>query len=353
VLIAVVDYEQLVKDFILDFTSILYEAMPFIVLGAVIAGILEELVPQQLIARIVPKSRFLAIAMGALLGMIFPMCECGIIPVMRRLLRKGLPLSCCTAYLLAGPIINPVVIFSTAVAFQSQGSRSWLMVALRVGGGYIVAVSVSLIVEALFRRHGYDLLTPLARPADAPLPRNKPDEPVPEPSASESPAEAHQEEEEETKVKPPAWKRLSNIAETGLHDFVDITVFLILGAVLAAGVRIVMIQNEIDIGRVSDTYPILSILIMMGMAVVLCLCSEADAFVAASFRTLHPASQIAFLVLGPMLDFKLYSMYTRVFRKKLIFTIFGSVIVLTFIFSTTLYFVWPWLASLTGPLASK
>jgi uncharacterized protein len=325
-------------EFIKFFTGILYEAMPFIVLGAIIAGILEELVPQQLITRLVPKNRFLAIGISALLGMIFPMCECGIIPVMRRLLRKGLPLSCCTAYLLAGPIINPVVIFSTAVAFQGIPGRGPIMVVLRVLGGFVVAVLVSLIVEFQFRRHGYELLTPLARPETAPLPRGKPDEPAPPPSVFESPAEAHQEEEEKTHERPTVWKRLSNISETALHDFVDITVFLILGALLAAGSRMILTHDQIE--RLSNTYPFLSIIIMMGLAVVLCLCSEADAFVAASFRSLHPASQIAFLVLGPMLDFKLYAMYTRVFRPRLIYTIFLSVIVLTFLFSSILYFVW-------------
>src|SRR5258708_13740558 len=122
--------------------------MPFIVLGAVVAGILEELVPQRWIAKLVPRSRFLAILIGGLLGLIFPMCECGIVPVMRRLLRKGLPLSCCIAYLLAGPIINFVVMLSTYVAFSNfkpagafdyQITAFW-MVGLRVGLGYIVAV---------------------------------------------------------------------------------------------------------------------------------------------------------------------------------------------------------------------
>src|SRR5438093_13024123 len=113
-------YEDKIKDFIVNFTSILYEALPFIVLGAVIAGLLEELVPQRLVARIMPRSRFLAILIGGLLGLLFPMCECGIIPVMRRLLRKGLPVSCCTAYLLAGPIINVVVMLSTYVAFEGK-----------------------------------------------------------------------------------------------------------------------------------------------------------------------------------------------------------------------------------------
>jgi uncharacterized membrane protein YraQ (UPF0718 family) len=335
--------EKLVQDFIINFTAILYEAMPFIILGAIIAGILEELVPQQLITRLVPKNRVLAIGMSALLGLVFPMCECGIVPVMRRLLRKGLPLSCCTAYLLAGPIINPVVIISTAVAFQRNENETWrdgrglVMVALRMVGGFVVAFFVALIVERVFKKRGYELLTPLARP-DSALPRTKPGEPIPEPIASESPAEAHYEAEEESHERPSVWKRLSNISETALHDFVDITVFLILGALLAAGSRMVLSHKDVE--HLSNTYPLVAIGAMMMLAVVLCLCSEADAFVAASFTNLHPAAKIAFLVLGPMLDFKLYSMYTRVFRPRLIFTIFSSVIVLTFLYSVILYFGW-------------
>src|SRR5215470_5037134 len=112
--------EEHIKNFIIIFTSILYEAMPFIVLGALIAGLLEELVPQKFVARIIPRSRILAIAIGGFLGVLFPMCECGIIPVMRRLLRKGVPLSCCVCYMLAGPIINVVVMLSTYVAFSGM-----------------------------------------------------------------------------------------------------------------------------------------------------------------------------------------------------------------------------------------
>src|SRR4051812_41375593 len=79
-----------VPNLILIFMSTLLEAMPCIVLGAIIAGLLEELVPQKFITRVLPRSRFLSILIGGLLGLIFPMCECGIIPVMRRLLGKGL-----------------------------------------------------------------------------------------------------------------------------------------------------------------------------------------------------------------------------------------------------------------------
>ena len=115
-------------------------------------------------------------------------------------------------------------------------------------------------------------------------------------------------------------------------------VFLILGALVASFVRLLISQD--DIARVSAGQPQLAIIVMMGLAVVLCLCSEADAFVAASFSTLRPAAKLAFLTLGPMLDFKLYAMYTRVFRPRLIWTIFGAVIVQVFIYANIVHYLW-------------
>ena len=159
------DYEQL-KQLISVFTSIVYEALPFIVLGVVIAGLLEEFVPQQAIAKIIPRIRPLAIALGALLGLVFPMCECGIIVVMRRLLRKGLPLSVCVAYMLAGPVINVVVMTSTYFAFDPPDPKAYIfggphyVVALRVGLAFITAVITGLVVERLWKKDGWSLLIP-------------------------------------------------------------------------------------------------------------------------------------------------------------------------------------------------
>src|SRR5262249_40877978 len=155
---------------------------------------------------------------------------------------------------------------STWYAFLGNDkSPGYIMVALRMLGGFIVGVGVSLIVEWQFRKHGYNLVTSLARPDDAPLPRNKPDEPVPEPIASESPAEEHQEEDESTHVQPSAWTRIGRITETALHDFIDITVFLILGALLAALTRMLLPHQEIE--SLSYGYPVLAILSMMGLAI--------------------------------------------------------------------------------------
>lgn len=311
---------QTVKVFILMFTSIFYEALPFIILGSIIAGVLEHAIPQHWITRLVPRQRTLAIAIGCLLGLVFPMCECGIVPVMRRLLRKGLPLSCCTAYMMSGPIINPVVILSTWVAFAGYDG-GWVIVVLRVGLAFVVAFVTAHVIDRQFRKHGYDLLVPKARPDIAKSDGDAEDKPV--------------------------GPLLGRIAETALHDFIDITVFLTLGALLASGSRLFFTTQDIEI--LGSSYPAIMILAMMGLAILLCLCSEADAFVAASFSTLPAAPKIAFLVLGPMLDIKLYLLFTRVFRPRVIWTIITCVVSQTFVYSLLVHYLVPnWVGRATG-----
>ncbi len=325
-----------ILDFLISFSAVLWEAIPFIVLGAVVAGILEEFLPQEALTRFLPKSVLPAVMIGAVLGLIFPMCECGIVVVMRRLLRKGLPLSCCIAYMLAGPIINLVVMFSTWVAFGKHKFApvdapqfGMLMVGLRVGLGFVIACITAMIVHVQYRKYGNALLTTVAAPAAVPGP-----EPTPALATDANGAAAPL----PAMPKPTLLMRLGNISSTALHDFVDITVFLILGAVLAALARSYISAEEIE--ALSRDQPYLAIPAMMFLAIVMCLCSEADAFVAASFTNMHPSAKLAFLVLGPMLDLKLLMMYTRVFRPRLIVTIATSVVILTLISCVIVHFVW-------------
>ncbi len=308
---------------LIDFVSIVYEAMPFIVLGVLLAGILEEFVPQQALAKLVPRNTLLAIMIGGLLGLVFPMCECGIIVVMKRLLRKGLPLSVCVAYMLAGPVINVVVMTSTFVAFGSYSDVGrndvlggpWQVVGLRVGLSYLVAIVTALVVDWQWQRHGKRLLHPsvlhgLDAGADA----------------------------EDSAAARPWRDRINNITQTALHDYVDILAFLILGAVLAAGGKFVI--KETNVQEWLQQAPAIAILMMMGIAIAFCLCSEADAFVAANFPLFWPdGSKLAFLVLGPMLDFKLLLMYTRVFRGRLIYTIVVCLVVQVFAYSTAVHYL--------------
>ncbi len=335
------------SEFLLDFSSIILEALPFVVLGVIIAGIFEEFVPQQVISGLfqgnLPEKtqsttlggilgplvnllqfRFFAIAMGGLLGLVFPMCECGIIAVMRRLVRKGVPLSVCVTYMLAGPIINVVVLMSTFVAFNLPEDMQVLggpiyVVLIRAGMGFIVACVTGMVVDWQIRRSGKaSLVHPTMITKE--VPENNSDSPAP---------------------PQPFSKRLGNISETALHDFVDITAFLILGATLAAiGGQFLDVEgSQSNLEEFIHDYPSLSILSMMGISVLFCLCSEADAFVAANFAEVWPpAAKMAFLVLGPMIDLKLLVMYTRIFRFKLIWIIVVTVVSQVFLLSMLLHY---------------
>jgi uncharacterized membrane protein YraQ (UPF0718 family) len=311
---------------ILIYISIVYEALPFILLGAVVAGMLEEFLPPKLLVRMLPRSRFVGILWGGCLGIIFPMCECGIVPIMRRLLRKGLPLSTSTAYLLAGPVINPVVLASTYVAFSGMEETldSGGRLAYQMGGpamtiargllAYLVAVSVSMAVEFFVLNQGIGNLV----------------------KASAMPSRDAEEREQVRDLAPAA--RIWRITGTILHDFVDITTFLVIGAGLAATIRFFVTHDMISAW--TDSNIIFAILLMMALAILLCLCSEADAFVAASMVKMAPAAKLAFLVLGPMCDLKLMALYTRVFKPRLIVFIFGLVIVLSFAGSVGVHYLW-------------
>jgi uncharacterized membrane protein YraQ (UPF0718 family) len=305
-----------IDQFVVSFMSIVYEALPFVIIGAVISGVLEELLPQQLFARMIPKNRTLAIAGSALLGLIFPMCECGIVPVMRRLLGKGLPLGCAVAYMLAAPVINPIVIASTWAAFSGDrsaidGLTSAQMVALRCGLSFITAFTVGSIINRIAAR-GLDTLVKVQVKVTS---LNLVDG---------------------VEIKRPLSQRLANIAQVALHDFIDITCFLILGAMLAAVLQTYDLVNRVN---VLFGNPFSATITMMAIAVLLCLCSEADAFVAANMLQVPLAGKLGFLVLGPMFDLKLLFMYTRVFKPRLILTIMLLLWVIIFTLSVMAHYL--------------
>ncbi len=333
---------DLLRDFVLNFLSIVWEALPFIILGAIIAGILEEMLPQQALSKLLPKHFLPAVLIGGALGLIFPMCECGIVVVMRRLLKKGLPLSSCVAYMLAGPILNPIVLGSTAVAFFPHGEQvGWTVLIMRAGLGYTVACVTGLVVHFVVSKWGTAaLLTKTALPPAPPAPKGGLSLGLVD---APSPAQ-------EVEPKKPWSQRISNISATALNDFVDITVFLIIGSLLSALIK--SDPNLIaNVEGMSRDNPFLALPLLMLLAFVLCLCSEADAFLAASFTTMSLSAKLAFLVFGPMLDIKLLLMYTRVFRPRLILVIVSCVAVQVFLYTMLAHF--PLLEVKPAPVAIK
>lgn len=337
------------QDFLVNFVSIVWEAMPFIVIGAILSGAMEELLPQQFFHRLMPKNRTLAIVLSSLMGFLLPMCECGIVPVMRRLLRKGIPASCAVTYMLSAPVLNPVVLGSTALAFWGfynvLGVPGLGMVLLRGGVAMITAVTIGHIIEFLDRR-GVPIVKD-AVPRDRLIQTTESQRLHDEIDTEESKGDHHHDhhdhehdhhehhdhdhdeccgedcghdhhhhhEQEHDKKPRSLLDRLTAIADIALGDFLDIAAFLIVGAALAALVNTVFSREALDDLANYDT---LSIVGMMVMAILLSLCSEADAFVAANFTSLTTGAKLAFLTLGPMFDIKLLIMYRWVFTNRAI-----------------------------------
>lgn len=286
----------------ITFVSIFLEALPFMLLGATIGGVIEVFVSKTTITRIVPAGTLPAILLAASLGLIFPVCECAIVPVVRRLFSKGLPLGAGIAFLLGGPIVNPLVVLSTTVAYGNDLS----IAGYRLAAGYLIAVTMGLLIDRLFSRR----------------------------TALRESAMEHPQETDggcaslETSPSRTSCKIIQALRH-GASDFIDIGRFLVFGAFVAGMLQTLVARG--DLAALFGSLP-LSVLAMMILALLLSLCSEADAFVAASFRTTLPLSaQMAFMVLGPMLDLKLVAMYFRIFRKRLILIMSLSTFILVFL----------------------
>ncbi len=273
------------SDFQYAFLSILLEGLPFLLGGAILSGLLEEFLPQSLMTRLLPKNPRTAIIVSGLLGVIFPVCECGIVPVVRRLLKKGLPVSCGVTYMLAAPIVNPLVILSTLAAFRGQGA--WEMTILRFGLGLSVAILAGWIVSFC-----------------APFSILRPGLLAPE-----------HDHDHHHGVSGGMVDRLQNAALVATKDFLDVAVYFVIGAA-AASLFSTAVNQEIILPLAAN--PPLAIVSLMGLASVLSVCSTTDAFIAATLTTFPMAAKLAFLVFGPMLDFKLLFLYGAAFSKQFI-----------------------------------
>jgi len=273
-------------DFAYSFLSVVLEGVPFILAGVLLSGLIDAFLPPRLLTRLLPRHPAAGILLGGMLGAVLPMCECGIVVVIRRLLRKGLPLSNAMAYMLAAPVVNPIVALSTWAAFRGQDP--WAMMFWRMGLAFGLAVTMATIVHFLHR--AFVLRRELIEAAAQ-----------------------HDPEERDTRsgvAKAAAAVRAS------VGDFLDVTVYFILGAAVATLFNTSV--NQQLIMPLAEQRG-LAVASMMGLAGLLSLCSTSDAFVAATFVAFPAAAKQAFLVFGPMVDLKLIFIYGLVFRKRFIF----------------------------------
>ena len=266
------------------FGSLVIQALPFVMIGALASAAIEVFVPPSALERLAALPRPLQLPAAGLAGIAFPICECGSVPVARRLMSKGLLPSAAVTFMLAAPVLNPVVIASTFVAYRGRSSL-WTMVLGRFGLGLLVAIAVGW---ALGGRSKQDLLRPTRDAGHDHVELERPE---------------------------PKWRRF--FVHLG-NDFLFMGRFLLLGATAAALVQTFLPQDIV--AKVAGV-PVLDLVVMMGLAAVLSLCSESDAFIAASFVQFGASAQLAFLVFGPMVDLKLGALYAGTFGKGVLRTI--------------------------------
>ncbi|MGG3448379.1 permease [Domibacillus aminovorans] len=283
------------------FWSILIEAVPFVLIGVLIAGFIQIFVSEDRIKKWIPKNRFAAVTMSCVIGACFPACECGIVLVVRRLVAKGVPIYAGVGFLLTGPLVNPIVIFSTYMAFGNDIK----MAGLRMVVGFAAAMIIALVVSLFFKKNQLKV-------------------------------QPYQETIRESKQKASFFVRIWDMLKHSIDEFFDMGKYLILGSFFAAFVQTyVSAQSLLQAGEgwVSST------LVMMGLAYVLSLCSEADAFIGASFRHMFPTSSIlAFLIYGPMIDLKNTFMLISVFNMKFVISLI--VLITITVFTCVSFLTW-------------
>lgn len=299
------------SNFVVVFSSLLLQAIPLVMMGAFVAALIGTFVPDSAFTRIGKLPEPLQIPAAGLAGFAFPVCECGSVPVARRLVDRGLIPSAAVTFMLAAPILNPIVVVSTAIAYRGRDIL-WPMVFGRVGLGLVAAMIVGWVVgerdRAGFLRarrdHDHDHGHSCGCDAEA--------------SCGCADDGSHH----------GTASRTTRFFNYFAGDFMFMGRFLILGTAVAAALQTLLPQSVL--GSVANT-PIVSLIVMMALAFALSLCSESDAFVAASFVQFGPGPQLAFLVFGPMLDAKLAFLYNATFSKGFLRTLTAVVFIVTLV----------------------
>jgi len=314
-----------VNDFNSAFTlflSLLVEAMPFLLLGVLLSGILLVFVDRQKLVGILPKNPLLGALAGSLMGFMLPVCECGNVPVMRQLIIQGAPVSVCIGFLLAAPTINPIVIWATWTAFRDQPE----IVILRV----VLSLAIAIIIGTVFSAQPN--IRPLLQPALIRLmPANlepntalltgtfflgEPNKPIAL-NLAISP-------------KDLSVNRWQLLIDNSIQELRELGGVLVIGSAIATIIQVGIPREVIlNLGQGAVS----SVIAMIMLAAIVSICSTVDAFFALSFASLFSSGAIlAFLVFGPIFDLKSIGLLITVFKKRVIIYLFLIAAQLTFLF---------------------
>jgi uncharacterized membrane protein YraQ (UPF0718 family) len=336
------------------FLSLLVEAMPFLLLGVLLSSILLFCIDEgQLIAKL-PRHPILGAMAGSCIGFLFPVCECGNVPVARRLIIKGVPISVAIGFLLAAPTINPIVIWATWTAFRDRPDIVFFRVLFSFAIATIIGCIFSvqkdshfLLQNNLARRikflKEHDITWESTQESNTKTIQNKQLKPISVLLQSGTFLLGQSgraiKMDSSLSASLPNLKMRSRVFSTRMHAFVDNVVqelrelggMLVIGSAIAACIQ-EFVPRELVLNFGRGTFS--SIFAMIILAMIVSICSTVDSFFALSFAsTFTSSSLLAFLIFGPMIDIKSVGLMLSIFKPRVIFYIFALAAQLTLLFT--------------------
>ncbi len=321
--------EQLNNAFTL-FLSLLVEAIPFLLLGVLLSSVLLIFIDERWLMARMPKNPVLGAFAGSCIGFLFPVCECGNVPVARRLIMQGVPMPVAIGFLLAAPTVNPIVIWSTWIAFRDRPE----IVIFRVVFSLLIATIVGYVFSV------QKDLKPILQPAIAlGMIRSQPKVSIGSSLldggdfmlGSAGVASVRMTQDLMQLPKRAIRENVNLVLDNVVQELRELGGVLVLGSAVAAAIQ-TLTPRELIVSLGEG--PILSIVVMMILAGSISICSTVDSFFALSFAaTFTSGSLLAFLVFGPMFDLKSIGLMLSIFKPKAIFYIFAIATQLTFLFT--------------------
>lgn len=296
---------DIIKNISIIFMSIFFEALPFLLLGSLISSCIETFISDEKLASLIPKNPILGSIVGVFLGFFIPACDCAVIPVSKRLIKKKVPINVAISFMLASPIINPVVLLSTYYAFyRTNPNIFWLRIIL----GIIISLVIGIIMGIIFNKK--EVIT------------NNTDD---DHHCHCECGHDHHHHHKRTK------NNILNIFKHTAYDMFDVVKYLMFGALIASLVQVLL---PISILMIFNNNNILSIIILMLFAYLISLCSTSDSFVGKSLlSSFSETGIIACLLLGPMIDIKNTVVLFGNYKKSFVISLISLIFIIIFITS--------------------
>ncbi len=324
---------SILESFIWSFLGIVVESLPFIIIGSLVSAIIQVFLTEELIRKFIPKVSILGYLGAILSGILFPICECAIVPITRSLIKKGLPVGIGISFMLAVPIVNPIVIMSTYYAFPNNisvvllrtlGGALIALVPVGIGISFMLAVPIvnpivimstyyafpNNISVVLLRTLGGALIALVVGLIMGYLYNGKKKELILKENIMTIRCECCVSNKFTTSKR----EKIINLINHGSNEFLNISVYFIIGAFLSS-VFAALMNNEV-LARI-NTNNLVGVLFMIALSFILSLCSEADAFVVKGFLdNFGVGAIVGFLIMGPMMDLKNAFLAFGVFNNR-------------------------------------